>query len=334
MDARAQIPGGPPALPARIAFVGQATFFEACSLEPDVAADLGCESRFVEFRQGADADRLLAELEAYAPDAVVVFRPEVLPAGALHDLPGAVLGFLTEPLPRKRGGTPAHEDLERRLWELGQVDPLNVDRVVTFDPYIAGAAGSILPVWRSLPLPVADRFYRPVGAPPDEPRVLFVGRSTPHRERMLAEVRERREVLHLAFGVDAAHLEELLDEHHVAINIHNNPYPSFENRVCLHLAAGHLVLTESLSPSHGLEPGIDLLELSTPGELAEIVTKLERFPGIWHDVRIRGRRKAEIFRASRVYPRLLADLLADLRTLPSSRPGFVRAADRLLATTH
>jgi hypothetical protein len=36
-------------------------------------------------------------------------------------------------------------------------------------------------------------------------------------------------------------------------------------------------------------------------------------------VRIRGRRAAERFRASRVYPRLVEDLLADLAAFGSNR---------------
>ena len=106
-----------------------------------------------------------------------------------------------------------------------------------------------------------------------------------------------------------------MDEHGVAINVHNEPYPSFENRVCLHLAAGHLVLTEPLSPTHGLEPGIDYLEfhepathLAAPAGHARAATRPSGTR-----VRVRGRRKAEQFRASRVCPRLVADLLADVR---------------------
>lgn len=307
--------------PRRIAFVGQATFFEACSLGADAGAAVGLESRFFEFRQGADAALLRSSLDEFAPDVVVLFRPEIVPSGLLHDLPAAVIGFLTEPIPREGSGAPRHEDLERRLWELGQVDPLNVDRVIAFDPHIARTAGHVIPVWRSLPLPVADRFYAPVGAPELESRALFVGRSTAHREKLLFEAKARNGLLHLAFGVGADQLEQLLREHDVAINIHNHPYPSFENRVCLHMAAGNLVVTEALSPTHGLEGGIDYIQFTTAGELSDVLTALERFPGTWHDVRVRGRRKAEIFRASRVYPRLVNDLFADLRTRPSVRPG-------------
>jgi hypothetical protein len=299
--------------PLRLAFVGQGTFFEACVLE-DGRRDL--TTAFFEFRKNGDAAGLLGHLRDWAPDVVIVFRPEIVPAGLLDELPATTLGFLTEPLPRGDG---AHDDLERRLWELEQVDAGGFDRVVAFDPNIVEAAARVLPVWRSVSLPVADRFYRPVGPPGSTGQALFVGRSTPHREALLEEAKHHHDVLHLAFGVGAAHLEELMGSHQVAINLHNEPYPSFENRVCLHLAAGHLVLSEPLHPLHGLEPGIDFLEITTAGRLAHTLAMLERFPGVWHAVRVRGRRKAEQFRASRVYPRLVHDLLADVAAFGGRR---------------
>ena len=303
--------------PARIAFVGQTTFFEACALGPGTP---GFDPRFFEFRKDGDVHRLLSELRDFDPDVAVVFRPEVLPAGALHGLGARTLGFLTEPLPRQLSGAPVHDDLQRRLWELRQVDASNFDRIVTFDPHIAASAEDVLPIWRSLPLPVADRYFAPVPPPSnDPPRVLFVGRSTPHREQLLTEAKHRFEILHLAFGIGADELEEVLDTHDVGINLHNNPYPSFENRVCLHLAAGHLVLSEWLNPTHGLEPHLDFVVVETDGEIVNALMNLQRFPSMWHRVRVRGRRKAEQFRASRVYPRLIGDLFADLDAFGSDR---------------
>jgi hypothetical protein len=287
-------------------FVGQSTFFEACA--PG-------DAPFVEFRHDGDADLLLRRLRDLDPEVVVVFRPEVIPTGLFAELPdAAVLGFLTEPLPRMQGGGVAHEDLERRLWELEKVDGSGFDRVVSFDPHIAGAADAVLPVWRSVPLPVADRYFAPGAAPAGPPNPLFVGRSTEHREKLLERAKHHHDVLHLAFGVGADDLERVLREHNVGINLHNEPYPSFENRVCLHLAAGHLVLSEPLDPLHGLEPGIDFVEIADGGQLAHLLEVLQRFPATFDAVRIRGRRKAEQFRASRVWPRLIRDLRADLAT--------------------
>jgi hypothetical protein len=304
--------------PLRLAFVGQSTFFEACVLEPGV--DPRLEPRFHEYRGGGDAGALLTSLERFDADVIVVFRPEIVPAGAFADLRATTLGFLTEPLPRSGNGAGAsHEDLERRLWELGTVDASNYDRIVAFDPLIAETADRVLPVWRAVPIPVSDRYFRPVAAPDPSSPPLFVGRSTEHRERLLTPSKHRFDVLHLAFGVDAARLERLMGEHWLAINAHNEPYPSFENRVCLHLAAGHLVLSEPLSPPHGLEPDIDYLEFRGAEHLERLLAALQRDATLWHAVRVRGRRKAEQFRASRVYPRIVADLLADVRAFGSPR---------------
>ena len=301
-------PTPPEGRPLRLAFVGQRTFFEVCALgdeQPDI------ETQFLDFRKHGDAGALRRQLDDLRPDVVVVFRPEVVPAGTFEGLEAATLGFLTEPIPRDAAGR--HHDLERRRWELSQVDAISFDRVVSFDPLIASTAEEILPVWRSLPLPVSDRLYRDVEPIAGRPRVLFVGRSTPHREQMLATAKERHpDLRHEAFGIGREELSSLMAAHDVGINLHNDTYWSFENRVCLHLAAGHLVLTEPLSPQHGLERGIDYLEISHGGALAFLLDQLERFPRTWHRVRVRGRLKAEQFRASRVWPRLVRDLLADV----------------------
>lgn len=293
----------------RLAFVGQGTYFEACSLGP---GEHGFETRYFEYRAGGDTDRLVASLRAFAPAIVIVFRPEIIPCGALNEVDAITLGFLTEPIPRTHEGAVVHEDLARRLWELEQVDPANFDRVVSFDPHVARTAGSVLDVWRSLPLPVADRFFRPVGEGPARPQPLFVGHATAHREELLVDAKHNHDIMHVAFGAGASELERLMGQHDIAINVHNNPYPSFENRVCLHLAAGHLVLSEPLDPLHGLEPGIDFVVFDTASQLDEALRSLRRAPNVWRAVRLRGRRKAEQYRASRVYPRLIADLIFDL----------------------
>ncbi len=299
----------------RLAFVGQSTFFEACALAEHSRR---VRTRFFEFRAGGDADAMVAQLERFAPHAVVVFRPEVLPHGVFAGLRAAVLGFLTEPLPRRRGNR-AHQDLKRRRADLAAMDPGNVDRLVTFDPLIAPTADAVMEVWRSLPLPVADALYAPVGPPQDARSILFLGRSTPHRERFLERPKRELDVVHAAFGIGLGELTQLFAAHSIGVNLHNEPYPSFENRVSLQLAAGQLVVSETLSPTHGLEPDIDYLEFSEPDELLGILRTAVRFPQAYHRVRLSGRRKAEAFRASRVYPQLIAELLRDLRVFGTER---------------
>ena len=298
----------------RIAFVGQSTYFRATSL--DEQSDR-VRTTYVEFREGRDADDLMAALRDHDPHVVIVFRPELIPPGLFHGQRFAALGFLTEPLPRIAGAR--HPDLDRRLHELRAIDQSNFDRIVAFDPLFVETAEEIMPVWRSLPLPVADRYYRDVRPINGAPRVCFVGRSTEHRERFLLPIKHEFDILHLAFGVDADRLEDVLDEHDVTINLHNEPYESFENRVCIHLAAGHLVISERLNPRHGLEPGIDYVEIGSPDELLDLMLALHRWPGSYDRVRVRGRMKAEQYRASEVYPRLINDLYLDLARFGTER---------------
>ena len=87
----------------------------------------------------------------------------------------------------------------------------------------------------------------------NRPRVVFIGRSTPHRESFLSGAKHRYDISHIAHGANPDHLEVITDTYDVGINLHNDTYPNFENRVCFHLAAGHLVLSEPLCPAHALE---------------------------------------------------------------------------------
>lgn len=309
----------------RLAFVGQQTYFRACAL--DEHSDR-IETAFVDFRAGRDAAAMRRDLNDFEPDAVVLFRPETVPAGVLADLPALVVGFLTEPISRdtSAGGAGAHWDLDARRRDMAGLDRANVDRIVSFDPLIVPTADEFMEVWRSLPIPVADHLYRDVAPITGTPKMLFVGRSTVHRERYLVDVKHRFDCLHVAFGIKDEELSGLLDRHQITFNIHNEPYPSFENRVLIHLAAGHLVISEPLSPTHGLEPGFDYLEISHPEDLLAYATEARAYPNTFHRVRVRGRQKAELVRASRVWPALIRDLFWDVAARGTHREAISASA--------
>ncbi len=298
----------------RIAFVGQSVYFRQCALELPAG---GLEPEFLDFRAAAPPEPLLNRLQELDPDVVLVFRPEIIPPGLFDPLRALTIGYLTEPLPREGGVS--HPDLRARMWWLEQVDAHNFDRIVSFDPLIAQTAGSVLPVWRSLPIPVADSIFMEVHERARPPRLLFVGRSTEHREELLAPVKREHAIVHIGHGLFGEQLIRFLARADVQLNLHNNPYPSFENRVCIALAAGHLVISEPLSPRHELQPGIDYLEIATPSQLLATVEELASEPDAFADVQAAGRRQAERFRASRVYPGLVRDALADVASTGGRR---------------
>lgn len=291
----------------RVAFVGQGVYFRQCALARPVD---GLQPEFVDFRAAAAPEPLRRTLEDLDPDVILAFRPEIVPPGLFAGLRALTIGYLTEPLPRT--GTDDHADLRARLDSLRQVDPANFDRIVAFDPMIVDTAASILPVWRSLPLPVEDGLFRDVHERAHPPRLLFVGRATEHREQLLAPVKSRHPIVHIGHGLFGETLARFLDRADIQLNLHNHPYPTFENRVCIALAAGHLVISEPLSPQHGLRPGQDYLHAEGPDALAALVDELMADPGAYLDVQRSGRDRAEEFRASRVYPSLLADAVADV----------------------
>ena len=303
-------------MPLRLAFVGQREYFHYTSLEEPAA---GVEPRFLDFRPDADPGPLLAAIEAFAPDVVFVWRPELIPPGALHDVGAITVGYLTEPLPRVGATSVSHPDLETRLEHLRRADARNFDRIVSFDPLVVPTVDPLLPVWRSFPIPVTDRYFAPVPAPSASPRVLFTGRSTAHREAFLGPVKKDFDCVHLAHGVTDEELVPFLRTADVGLNLHNEPYPTFENRVPAMLAAGLLVITETLSPHHGLLPGRDLLEVRRPWEPWELLTTWSQTPHAFHGVRLAGRRAAERFRASRVFPRFARELLEDVRVFGRGR---------------
>lgn len=300
--------------PLRIAFVGQVVYFEQCSLALPAG---GLQPTFVDFRAGAHHGALIARLQELDPDVVVVFRPEIIPTGLFRSLRALTIGYLTEPLPRDP--TRAHADLRARLGWLQAVDSGNFDRIVSFDPLIADTAGAVLPVWRSLPIPVADHMFMDPRERAEPPRLLFIGRSTEHRELLLAPVKARHPIVHIGHGLFGRRLESFLRGADVQLNLHNNPYPTFENRVGIALAAGHLVISEPLSPTHDLEPGRDLLQIETPEALGALVDQLMQDPDAHRDVQRAGREQAERFRASTVYPQLIADAVADVAERGSHR---------------
>ena len=300
----------PPAAtrPLRVAFAGQYEYFGSSALED--AAD-GLEPRWFDFRFDARAEPFVAALRDWRPDVVFVFRPEMVPAGALADLDAVTLGYFTEPL--HVPGEPSHPDLDTRFDVLRRADPANFDRFCIYNPAFVATAQRAVPIWRAFPIPISDRYYAPV--PPartGDPRLLFVGRSTAHRETFLGPLKRDFPLVHLAHGVTDEHYRTFVAESDIGLNVHNEPYPNYEYRVSEFLAAGLLVMTEPLTPDHGLRPGGEVLEVRRPWEAWELVRAMQRAPEAFRPVRLAGRRAAERFRASRVYPRLLADLLADV----------------------
>jgi hypothetical protein len=271
--------------PLRVAFTGAAGTYAPHALHRTAG---GLEPYFLDVRPGAAPRGIRAALESAAPHVVVAFAPDDALAEALAGLDAARLAVAD-------AGT------------AGDV----FDRVLALP---GGASSSpVSAPWRSRPLPVADELYAPVTASGRPPRALAVGRSTEHREAMLTPSKHSHDILHYAHGLEGEALREQMLAADVGLVALPHAGAGFPPQALLHLAAGHLLIAEPFAPTCGLEPGIDLLEAGTPELMVTLLAQLRLRPDAYERVRVRGRLKAEDHRASRVWPRLVRDLLQDLR---------------------
>jgi hypothetical protein len=274
--------------PMRVAFLGSAATTSAHALHDPVA---GALPRFVDVRPGADVRRVRAALADAAPHVVVALAPDTLPPGALDGLRAATLAVAPP-------GTPAPEGYDRILRTPGP-----------------GGDGA----WRSRPLPVDDRLYAPVRPGRRPARAVCVGRSTEHREWVLTPSKHAHDVVHYAHGLVGAAFADVMAAADVGIALHAEPGGGFPSQALLHLAAGQLLISERLTPPAGLEPGIDFLPIDSREELMALLHQLQLRPDAYERVRIRGRLKADDHHASRVWPRIVRDLLHDLRVFGTAR---------------
>ncbi|MGN6373434.1 MAG: hypothetical protein ACTHM1_10685, partial [Solirubrobacteraceae bacterium] len=194
-----------------------------------------------------------------------------------------------------------------------------VDRLVTFDPALTGTAVDGGEVWRAIPPAVNDALFADVRMLHRAPRAMSIGRSTEHREAMLMSAKHHHDLLQVCHGVSGAPLVELCHEYDVGVYVARQWGGAFGWQAAMHLACGHLLLSETLRPAHGLERNIDYLEVDSPERLLDKLDRLARFPEMSRSARVRGRRKAEYFRATRVFARVAHDLLRDVAAFGSTR---------------
>lgn len=279
--------------PLRAAFIGSSVWLDGC-LPPGPAVGFVHERIAID---GADAAGRPAEIaRAFCPQITVVLDPLSVGAQSLAELPGVTLGVLV-------AGTS----------EASAADELRgFDRLVSFVPALTGTTLAGKEIWRAMPPPVSDALFGDVRPLHGRPRVMAVGRSSAHRERMLMPAKHHHDLLQVIHGVSGASLAQLLSECDVGVYAAAEPGGGFGLQVGMHLAAGHLLLAETLTPAHGLERNIDYLHVDSPDGLAWALERLGRFPEMYQRIRVRGRIKAEQYRASRVFARVLTDLLADV----------------------
>lgn len=279
--------------PLRAAFLGDPAWLSACC--PPAASNTLLAGRFP-YRPGEDAPALERAVGEARPDVCVAFDPAGLPPGLLTELPGLHLGIIL-----------AGAEEEPSEWRAE-----GLHRLASFRPELTGEQAGGMALWRAFPPPVADELYAPVRPMAHPPRAMSIGRATRHREDLLTPAKHHHDLLQAIHGLEGPGLVQLLAEHDIGVYVPPWPGPGFGQQAGVHLAAGQLLISQPLWPLHGLERGIDYVQFHAADELVWILDRLRRFPEMHQRERIRGRMKAEWFRASRLFERIIEDLLADV----------------------
>jgi glycosyltransferase involved in cell wall biosynthesis len=264
----------PMAFAGPVVFAGQPEYYRSCHHDATAGGE------HFEFPFSSADPSALRALPAFARErgarTCIVFRPEWLAPypevfEALKSDGVGMIGYSTEPIPQT--GEHAHPDQLRRLTELRRALSLPYDLVIHYDP-------SSLDLLARLgfgpaiahPLPVSRRLFYPEKVRADFD-VCFLGRSTPHREAMLAPLKMRFDTVHVAHGLRDEDARALMNRSKLVLNIHNHDYPNFENRVVQALFCGRPVLSEPLSGGL-LVAGRDYLPFHSPVDLTEKVARL------------------------------------------------------------
>jgi hypothetical protein len=308
--------------PVRVVYVGRVIEDRKWTL---TARAGGIVPNFVDHR----TDDLVERLSALRPDVVVVFEPQRLPRGVAGGLPAVTVAYVLQPLElaytKAENGDPWRVAdaldpgaVEQWLDVVGAFDSGEYDRILAADPRVARLSGG-LDVWRSPPLPVDDALYRPTDQPLLGAKALFIGESTDYREWFLVEAKHHYDLRHYAFGLAGDRLAQILAETSVGVVLPPGPFSTFEPAAPLHLAAGHVLLAAPLAPPRGLESGLDHLTIHGHGDLLHYLYEITTQPAAFEVLRQRGRVRAEEFRASRIWPRLIRDLFLDLQAVGSWR---------------
>ncbi|HTU96594.1 MAG TPA: hypothetical protein VMF14_12190 [Solirubrobacteraceae bacterium] len=292
----------------RLAVLGPPAWLAICCPPPQTPAYRACG---VAVSPGDDPELTLAAVNRFAPDVTVVLDPRCLSGDALRRLPGITLGILVaSSVHAERHPAP---ELGDRLAAL--------DRVASFRTALTGTEVAGRRIWRAIPPPIADMLYGEVRPLHRRPSVMTIGRSTTHRDDLLLPAKHHHDLLEIIHGVAGEELAALLGEYDAGVYVPREPGAGFGAQVGVHLAAGQLLFANSLGPRHGLEPGLDYLSFDSGGELVYMLDRLARFPEMYQRIRLRGRMKAEHYRASRTFQRIVHDLRLDVAAFEERRSG-------------
>jgi hypothetical protein len=296
----------------KVAFVGQPEFFQMC-YENDLDDLYEVGSFPLRFDPALDmqADSsTMRDLIAFKPDITIFFRSDYISSKLLEALSGIKIGYSTEPFPKFIKNKFYYTmDSIRRFKSFLRTAERKFDFVFHYDEAsreFIEMMGIRLSGYQ--PLPVATRKWHPPSDPPSKSwDIVFIGRSTEHRERFFGPLKRDLQFLHIAHGITGTDAMPYYHAARIVLNVHAEPELSWEHRVQTVMACGALVVSEPLSPNSYLVPGRHYVEASSPQDLHDECRKILSRESAYEPMRVAARKIVdERLSARTVFPGLLA----------------------------
>lgn len=256
----------------------------------------------------------MSPLIEFRPDISICFRPEYFSKELLAALSGIKVGISTEPFPKCVDGKFYYSlDSISRFRNLLQAAPLGFDFIFHYDSSsLSFMAEMGINLSGTVALPVATRTWTP---PRGAERantwdVVFLGRSTTHREKHFLPLKRDLRFLHISHGIMGKDMLPFYHASTIGLNIHSEPELMWEPRVQQLMAAGLLVVSEPISPNEILVPGEHFIETSDPSSTYEICKKIAKDPGQFEHIRRAGyERVGDLLSAHQVWSSLISGCL-------------------------
>ena len=272
----------------------------------------------------------MSDLISFKPDLTVFFRGEYASRELVAALSGIKIGYSTEPFPKLIENRFHYTmDSINRFKNFLRTAERKFDYVFHYDEAsqkFIELMGIRLSGYQ--PLPVATRMWRPPLCPrPKKWDIVFIGRSTEHRERFFGPLKRDLRFLHIAHGITGGDAMAYYNAGHIALNVHAEPELSWESRVQVMMACGALVVSEPLSPNSYLLPSRHFIEVTSPQHLydkcREVLSREDDYAGM----RVAARELVDERLSTRgVFPSLFAACASGQLSKPAYALHRVRLA--------
>jgi hypothetical protein len=292
----------------KIVSIGQEIYFRKTSFEGETTDFIG---KFIPYTFFKDWEKQLTSLIDESPHIVLIYRPEVFEPKFLELLKSKfiTIGYFTEPLPfdRFRG----HPDLLSRYSFIKNFDFNLCDYYIFYNSVTTEVLNSMCKPILTHPLPVNDLvFEKRFELRTDFVRGLFLGRVSDYRNKYLMPLKHYWDWTVIDHGMNQIDFESNFN---LALNLHSETYPNFENRIFHQMAQGLVILSQKMIPTLGLKHNKHFFEFDTPDDMLSMINSLSNNLDSILKVRDKGLEFVEEYKASRFWGTLIKKLETNLR---------------------